>query len=122
VILADTSVWIDHLRASDVRLEAELNRDNILMHAFVAGELSLGSLNQRKKILADLDRLPAATVAHAAEVRELIELRSLYSRGLGYIDAHLIASVLLTPETSLWTRDKRLRTVAESLKIHVQFP
>jgi predicted nucleic acid-binding protein len=121
VILADTSVWIDHFRAGDARLEAELNRDNVLMHAFVAGELALGSLNQRKKVLADLDMLPVVKIARASEVRELIERRSLYSRGLGYIDAHLIASVLLTPGTALWTRDKRLRMATESLRIHVQF-
>ena len=122
MILADTSVWIDHLRADDARLAVELSRDNILMHAFVLGELSLGSLGQRKRTLAALASLPAAVVAQPNEVQSLIEIRSLHGRGIGYIDAHLIASALITPDTVLWTRDRRLRVVAESMKIHVQFP
>ena len=122
MILADTSIWIDHLRTEDPRLAAELNRDNILMHPFVAGELSLGSLGQRQKTLAGLASLPVALVARPVEVNAMIERHILYGRGIGYIDAHLIASVLLTPEAVLWTREKRLRVVAESLKIHVPFP
>ncbi len=122
MIIADTSIWIDHLRAEDSRLAVELNRDNILMHPFVAGELSLGSLGQRKKTLEGLAMLPVAVVAHTAEVNGLIERHTLFGRGIGYIDAHLIASTMLTPEAALWTRDRRLRLVAESLKIHVQFP
>ena len=66
--------------------------------------------------------LPVAVVAHTAEVNGLIERHTLFGRGIGYIDAHLIASTMLTPEAALWTRDRRLRLVAESLKIHVQFP
>ena len=122
MILADTSIWVDHLRSGDPRLATELNRSNILMHAFVAAELALGSLSQRRKTLASVDALPPAVMARPQEIRTLIEQKMLYGRGIGYIDAHLIASVLLTPHAVLWTRDKRLRTVAESLKIHVQFP
>jgi hypothetical protein len=55
-------------------------------------------------------------------LKALIEHRALYGRSIGYIDAHLIAATLLTPDCQIWTRDKRLRTVAESMKIHVQFP
>ncbi len=88
------------------------------MHSFVAGELALGSLAQRERILAEIDSLPMAQMARVDEVRLLIEQRWLFSRGIGYIDAHLLASVLLTPHTQLWTRDKRLRVVAESLGLH----
>ncbi|MBS1821652.1 MAG: type II toxin-antitoxin system VapC family toxin [Acidobacteria bacterium] len=122
MILADTSVWVDHLRSGDPRLLTELDRGNIVMHAFIAGELALGSLGQRKKILAAIDDLPAAMVAEPDEVRRLIENKALYSRGIGYSDVHLIAAVLLSPGLALWTRDRRLRSVAESMKIHVQFP
>jgi hypothetical protein len=118
VILADTSVWVDHLRLGDKRLAEELNRSGIVIHPFVAGELALGSLTQREKVLGAIDSLPVARVARVEEVRLLIEQRELFSRGIGYIDAHLIASVLLTPHTLLWTRDKRLRVVAESLGLH----
>ena len=118
MILADTSVWVDHLRSGDARLAAELNRSAILMHPFVSGELALGSLPQRAKVLREIDSLPVARVARVEEVRLLIERRSLFSRGIGYIDAHLLAAVFLTPHTLLWTRDKRLRAVAESLGVH----
>ncbi len=119
MILADTSVWVDHLRLGDSELANELNRGTVLMHPFVSGELALGSLIQREKILAEIDSLPVAHVARVEEVRVLIEQRVLFSRGIGYIDVHLLASVLLTPHTLLWTRDKRLRIVAESLGLHV---
>jgi predicted nucleic acid-binding protein len=118
MILADTSVWVDHLRSGDSRLADELNGSAILMHPFVAGELALGSLTQREKVLGAIDSLPVARVARVEEVRVLIEQRALFSRGIGYIDAHLLASVLLTPHTLLWTRDKRLRMVAESFGLH----
>jgi predicted nucleic acid-binding protein len=118
MILADTSVWVDHLRLGDSELANELNRGTVLMHPFVAGELALGSLTQREKVLAAIDSLPVAHVVRIEEVRVLIEQRVLFSRGIGYIDVHLLASVLLTPHTLLWTRDKRLRSVAESLGLH----
>jgi predicted nucleic acid-binding protein len=118
MILADTSVWVDHLRSGDARLAAELNRSAILMHPFVAGELALGSHSQRTKVLREIDSLPVAQVARGEEVRLLIERRSLFGRGIGYIDAHLLAAVFLTPDALLWTRDKRLRTAAESFGIH----
>jgi predicted nucleic acid-binding protein len=121
MILADTSVWVDHLRSGDPALADELNRNTILMHPFISGELALGPLTQREKILAEIDSLPVARVARVEEVRLLIEQRLLFSPGIGYIDAHLLASALLTPHTLLWTRDKRLRMVAESLGLHVSF-
>jgi predicted nucleic acid-binding protein len=118
MILADTSIWVDHLRSGDSELANELNRGTVLMHPFIAGELALGSMTQRKKILAEIDSLPVAGVARVEEVRHLIEQRVLFSCGIGYIDVHLIASVSLTPHTLLWTRDKRLRAVVESLGLH----
>ena len=118
MILADTSIWVDHLRSGDSELANELNRGTVLMHPFIAGELALGSMTQRKKILAEIDSLPVARVARVEEVRHLIEQRVLFNRGIGYIDVHLIASVLLTPYTLLWTRDKRLRAVVESLGLY----
>jgi predicted nucleic acid-binding protein len=124
MILADTSVWIDHLRSGDQQFASELERGLILMHPFIAGELALGSLgspSKRAAILRDLDSLPKAKLARNEEVRLLIERQSLFSLGIGYVDANLLASVLLTPGTLLWTRDKRLRRSAESLQIHVAF-
>ncbi len=117
MILADTSIWVDHFRIGDSELVALLRTQNILMHPFILAELALGSLNQRAKTLTLLQQLPTAKVALLHEVRHLIEKRSLYNRGIGLIDAHLIASAQLHPHTRLWTRDKRLRSTAEDLGI-----
>jgi predicted nucleic acid-binding protein len=118
LILADTSVWIDHLRSGDKELRKHLNQGQIVIHPFIIAELALGSLQDRTNTLALLDLLPQLRVAQLNEVRLTIEARHLYNRGIGLIDAHLIASVSINPPTLLWTRDRRLRKVAESLGIH----
>jgi predicted nucleic acid-binding protein len=122
MILADTSIWVDHFRSGDDELRKQLMNQSILMHPFIVAELALGSLPQRTTILAYLEQLPSARVARLDEVRQMVEGRALYSRGIGLIDAHLIASVLITPSTKLWTRDKRLSGVARSLGIHAKLP
>jgi predicted nucleic acid-binding protein len=122
MILADTSVWVDHLRAENAEMSKLLDDVQIAMHPLIVGELALGSLWERKKILAFLDMLPRVRVARLDEVREMVETRSLYSRGIGLIDAHLIASIFLNPPTLLWTKDKRLAGVAESLGIRANLP
>jgi hypothetical protein len=109
LILADTSVWIDHLRSGDKELRKHLNQGEIAIHPFIIAELALGSLQDRTKTLALLDLLPQLRVAQLDEVRLTIEARHLYNRGVGLIDAHLIASVFINPLTLLWTRDKQLR-------------
>ena len=118
MILADSSVWIDHLRFGQKEMSKHLNQGHIAVHPFIVAELALGSLRDRVKTLALLDLLPQVRVAQLAEVRLMIETRQLFSRGLGLIDAHLIASVFLDPSTLLWTRDKRLRKAGEDLGIH----
>jgi len=118
LILADTSIWIDHLRSGNKELRKHLKQGNVVVHPFIIAELALGFLQERTKTLALLDFLPQVRVAQVSEVRLTIEARRLYSRGIGLTDAHLIASVFINPSTLLWTRDKRLRTVAEDLGIH----
>ena len=122
MILADTSVWVDHLRAENAEMSKLLDDVQIAMHPLIVGELALGSLWERKKILAFLDMLPRVRVARLDEVREMVETRSLYSRGIGLIDAHLIASIFLNPPMLLWTKDKRLAGIAESLGIRANLP
>lgn len=117
MILVDSSVWIDHLRAADPLLVARLNENAVLSHPFVIGELALGSLRQREVVLAALRGLPMATVADVAEVASFIETQRLFGLGIGYIDAHLLASVRLTPGASLWTRDRRLNEIAAKLGV-----
>ena len=117
MILADTSIWIDHLRAGDKELGRQLGRGNIAIHPFIVTELALGGVRERARTLALLDVLPQVRVAQLGEVRQMIESRRLYGRGVGLVDAHLIASVFLDAPALLWTRDKALRKVAEGLGI-----
>jgi predicted nucleic acid-binding protein len=78
----------------------------------VIGEIALGVFQQKSAILTNLQRLPATSIAGDAEVLHFIAAHSLASVGIGLVDAHLLAAVFLTPGSSLWTRDKKLLTVA----------
>ena len=117
MLLVDTSVWIEHLRSGDATLAALLEKQQALTHDFVIGEIALGNLRQRNAVIAAMNGLPRAMRASAAEVLTFIERESLHGLGIGYIDAHLLASVRLTPGSSLWTRDKRLAKIAEKLGV-----
>jgi predicted nucleic acid-binding protein len=120
VILVDTSVWVDHLRSSDAGLAKLLQNGQVLVHPFVIGELALGHLKKRAMILTDLRRLPQAVLAHDAEVLHFIDNHTLYGLGIGYVDAHLLASVRLTADGTLWTRDKRLHGIAKQLGLAIR--
>ncbi len=115
MILVDTSVWIDHLRAGNPKLKECLQANLILMHPFIIGELALGNLQKREIVLQALSNLPSTSVATDTEVLHLIASRSLFGRGIGYADAHLLASVTLTNGATLWTNDKRLHDAATQL-------
>lgn len=117
MILVDTSVWVDHLRAGEETLAALLNGSRVLMHPFVLGELACGNLRNRDEVLGLLKDLPQATVARDEEVLFFIERHTLMGRGIGYVDAHLLAAVSLDGGAQLWTRDKRLRSVAQALNL-----
>lgn len=116
MILVDTSVWVDHLRRGDVQLVALLESAKVATHPFVIGEIACGSLANRQAILGLLQDLPMATVADGDEVLAYIERHRLFGKGIGYVDVHLLAATALTEGTTLWTRDKRLRAAAESLR------
>ena len=118
MILVDTSVWIDHLRYGDSTLVGLLNAGAVIAHPFVLGEIALGSLRQREVVLETLNNLPRAKIATDEEVLAFISQSKLYGLGVGYVDAHLLASVRLMPGVLIWTRDKRLRTVAIQLGLH----
>jgi predicted nucleic acid-binding protein len=117
MILTDTSVWIDHLRAGDPALAALLDKGRVLAHPWVTAEIALGSLRDRDTVLSLLDGLPQAPTATVEELRHLIEQRMLFSRGVGLVDAGLLASCLLVPVCRLWTRDRRLAAVAGELAV-----
>lgn len=115
MILVDTSVWVDHLRAGDRVLAHLLNSREVLGHRFVTGELALGNLRERDVVLSALRELPQATVASDDEVLYFVNRRALFGCGIGYIDAHLLAAVQLSAGAKLWTRDKRLQAAAAQL-------
>lgn len=117
MILVDTSIWIDHLHKGDVVMQQLLEDDAVMMHPFVLGEIALGSLKNRAVVLGDLARVPAAPMADDYEVLTLIEGKRLYGSGIGFVDAHLLASALLNSEGLVWTRDRRLQAAADSLGI-----
>jgi predicted nucleic acid-binding protein len=117
VILVDSSVWVDHLRSGDAALAKLLQASRVLVHPFVIGELALGHLKKRTTILADLQRLPRAVIAHDEEVLRFIDQHTLHGLGIGYVEAHLLTSVRLTADGSLWTRDKRLHGIAKQLRL-----
>ena len=119
MILADTSVWVDHLRRRDAAFADRLNKGEILIHPFVIGELALGNLRQRSVVLDSLVLLPSAIVASHVEVLDFVETNRLSGSGIGYVDAHLLAATRLTADTTLWTRDKKLRSVAHHLTLAI---
>ena len=107
MILVDTSVWIAHFREGGSKLGELLREALVMTHPFVIGELACGNLKNRARILSDLDALPSAVSATHEEVMRLLELRKLWGLGIGWIDAHLLASALLS-DCQLWTLDGRL--------------
>jgi predicted nucleic acid-binding protein len=117
VILVDTSIWVDHLRSGNAGLARLLEKGQVLVHPFVIGEMALGNLKHRDVVLGAMHDLPHANVATDSEVLHFIDREVLFGRGIGYVDAHLLASIRLTPGTSLWTRDKRLHAVADQIGV-----
>ncbi len=115
MILVDTSVWIDHLRRGDNRLVALLESGQTCIHPFVVGELACGNLKSRRKIIELLRTLPTLPSATDDEALFFIERHRLMGRGIGYVDAHLLTATALHGTARLWTRDKRLSAIADTL-------
>jgi predicted nucleic acid-binding protein len=122
VILADTSVWIDYLRRGNLEMQTLLGRGQVVMHPFVVAEIALGSLRKRRERLEELEALLEVKVAQLAEIRHMIEIRALYSKGIGLIDAYLLASCFMTPGTQLWTLDSAMAKAARAGGIAIYAP
>ena len=112
MLLIDSSVWIDHLRCANKQLSQLLNSNQVSIHCMIIGELACGNLNNRSELLALWQQLPMVSEASHREVIYAINQYQWMGKGIGYIDAHLLASTLLTDNTALWTLDKRLQQVA----------
>lgn len=118
MILVDTSIWVDHLRAADKTLTHLLDSCQVLAHPFVIGEIACGSFfADRDKILLMLKQLPALHAASESEVLYFIDRNKLMGLGISYIDAHLLAATALDSDALLWTRDKRLKAAATAMNL-----
>ncbi|MCI0433204.1 MAG: PIN domain-containing protein [Gemmatimonadetes bacterium] len=120
MILADTSVWVAHLRGTERALARSLEAGCILMHPFVLGELACGNVGNRREVLALLAQLPAAPVATHDEAMLYIERHRLMGRGIGWVDVHLLAATALAGTARLWTANGRLKAVAEDLSLSLE--
>jgi predicted nucleic acid-binding protein len=116
VILADTSVWVDHLRRGSGGLMTLLDSEEVCCHPFIAGELACGNLRQRAEILRLLTRLPTIPVAEHGEVLHLVERNRLMGSGIGWIDAHLLAAAVVSG-ARLWTLDRPLAAAASRIGV-----
>ena len=112
MILVDTSIWIDHLRSGSPALASLLQSDVVCTHDFVIGELACGNLRNRAEVLGLLQSLPRLSAATEDETLFFIEQQHLMGRGIGYIDAHLLAAAVIR-DIPIWTKDKRLMAIAE---------
>ena len=121
MVLIDSSVWIEHFKSTDIRLLDLLHNHQVLVHEMVIGELMLGAIKQRSLVIALLSDMTSANVARYHELLSFVAHNKLYERGIGWVDCHLLASCKITPETTLWTQDKRLAAVAKSLQISYSF-
>lgn len=95
MVLVDTSVWVSHLRDGNIELEYLLNNGNVLCHPLIVGELACGNLKDRAVILSFLQLLPMSIEAEHEEVLSFVEKNRLMGKGIGYVDAQLVASALL---------------------------
>lgn len=114
-VLVDTSVWVGHFKQRNERLVALLEEGRVVCHPYVVTEVACGTPPGRRAIIAMLAELESAPLATPEELLELIERRSLYGRGCGFVDMSLLASALLNHQTLIWTLDKRLASVAAEL-------
>jgi len=116
-VLLDTSVWIRHFKTSNLRVVQLLESESVVSHEFVVAEIACGSLKSREETLGYFQELITLPTVSTQEVMLLIESKRLYSRGIGLVDAHLLASTLIVPDTEIWTADKRLESIARELGI-----
>ena len=114
MILVDTSVWVDHLRKGNPIFALLLEEGNVATHPFIIGELACGSISNRNEVLGLLNALPRIRAAEHAEVGHFVEKEHLYGRGIGWIDAHLLASALLS-DVLIWTLDRKLLRITATL-------
>jgi predicted nucleic acid-binding protein len=115
-VLIDTNIWVNHFKRANTDVSALLEAERVVMHPYIVAELALGGLRDRWMTLASLESLPELPVAEVHEVRQLIEVQKLFTEGIGFVDAHLVASLIIveTP-TMIWTEDEALAGIAQRM-------
>ena len=116
MVLADTSIWVNHLRKGDRHLERLLLDGEVACHSFIIGELACENIRNRNEILSLLKTLPSTPTVDITEYLFFVERNHLFGLGLGFVDVHLLASAKLSG-TALWTADKKLKEAALHLKV-----
>lgn len=108
MILADTSAWIEMFEGRDAVLLEQVQKEQVLMHPWVLGELGLGNLPDRKMRLGHLSLMLDAPVIAEKNVMGFIEEHRLFGMGISWVDCQLLASAKAM-EVNLWTHDKALK-------------
>jgi predicted nucleic acid-binding protein len=119
MVLVDTSVWIRFLAGREPHasgLDALLDRDEVLAHDLVEGELLIGDRGGRPALLAGYAKMLRLPILSHAEALSFVRARKLHGRGIGWVDVHVLASAVAT-RTPLWTADARLAAIAEELRV-----
>jgi predicted nucleic acid-binding protein len=120
-VLVDTSIWIDHFQTGDDRLKTLLLDDGVVIASPILGELIAGNLPKRTRTIADLRLLPCLSTPGATEIFDFIEANRLGGKGLSWVDCQLLA-VAANERVKIWTRDKRLRAMAQALHLAEAIP
>ncbi len=121
MILDDTSIWIDYLQRGEPLLSEKMSQRQVLMHGMVLGELAIGNFKNRQLLLRRWSALPFINSATDRQVLQFLETHQLMGKGVGWIDLHLLTAVDLANDVQFWTRDKRLRSIAETLNLTAHF-
>ncbi|QGN55062.1 VapC toxin family PIN domain ribonuclease [Novosphingobium sp. Gsoil 351] len=122
MILVDSSVWVAHLRTEDRRLTQLIVEDRVVHHAFVTGEIGMGSFSSpaaRSQVVEFLRGLEPAVIVGETEFHDFVSAKQLYGTGAGFVDCHLLASIACSPEVSLWTTDSRLAIQARRIGVEL---
>jgi predicted nucleic acid-binding protein len=116
-ILVDSSIWVGHFKQRNEHLVTLLEEGAVVCHPYVVVEVACGTPPSRKAVIDMLAELDSALVATQEEVLALLDARHLYGRGCGFVDLSLLASVLISERSLIWTADKSLERIATELNL-----
>jgi predicted nucleic acid-binding protein len=111
-VLIDSSVWVGHFKYRNGQLVVLLEADAVVCHPYIVAEVACGTPPGRKAIISLLAELESMPMATQNELLALLDARKLYGRGLGFVDLSLLASVLISEMTVIWTSDKKFEQIA----------